>query len=366
MEKQKRYIQTDRFVPIDLLEPLQGRESRKEYKTVLTLVGVGIIWFIISFISHRFIRDILETGFIVTSLLQLAIGLLFAYLVISKFVFKVDNTRKERVLAGKGNKAISLGHIWGINPGGVATKEIDGEKHITVRYTGKEAIVLKLLKKSVLVSSEDMDRSHYASLQKLEDIILKSGYKLVKINTRYNPDNDKIWDELDSNLAASSKVFGKEYTSMMSDMLNYHYEYTKVNSNITVMYYFIIPTVASSKRSVNKLVPELYNIIQSSRLTLESVSWKELYKTFRDYYGVNYLDLDEIFSNMSSSQDLEVKTLAYVDESGNLFRLKPLPKPTITNEFTRMGTPTKINKHVISENEETGEKIIDIYKEKVL
>ena len=256
MEKQKRYIRTDRFVPIDLLEPRQGRESRKEYKTVLTLVGVGIIWFIISFISHRFIRDILETGFIVTSLLQLAIGLLFAYLVISKFVFKVDNTRKERVLAGKGNKAISLGHIWGINPGGVATKEIDGEKHITVRYTGREAIVLKLLKKSVLVSSEDMDRSHYASLQKLEDIILKSGYKLVKINTRYNPDNDKIWDELDSNLAASSKVFGKEYTSMMSDMLNYHYEYTKVNSNITVMYYFIIPTVASSKRSVNKLVPE--------------------------------------------------------------------------------------------------------------
>ena len=67
-------------------------------------------------------------------------------------------------------------------------------------------------------------------------------------------------------LAASSKVFGKEYTSMMSDMLNYHYEYTKVNSNITVMYYFIIPTVASSKRSVNKLVPELYNIIQSMKI----------------------------------------------------------------------------------------------------
>lgn len=326
------------FVPLDPTEPLSGNNSLRLGKSVIIFSVFGSLWIAFSALTFNWLQMLIRTPFIVTLLIYLLSGVFFLYIIIAKIIYRVEDKRRDAAM-NRGNKSMNLGNVWGINPGGIVEGKALGRKHTTVYYKGKGAIVLKILKKSVLVSSDMADWSHYEGLQRLEDIMIKYGFNYTKRNMKYDTENDYIWDELNDSLNKSSMIFGKKYTDLMNEIYVYQRNFTKSYSTVPVIYYIIKPEFVNTKKDFNQLMIEMSNIVQMDcRCTLEPVSNKEFLRLLKEYYGVSYLDTDSISEFIASSNEIniDVNMVAYLNNKGELVRLKEDFKPQLPNKFKRI------------------------------
>ena len=332
----QRFIDFKLFVALDPTEKLSGKSSRTMDKTVIFLGIYVAVWLAFTILSFRAIQALFRLPVWVTVIIYLVGGIAIGYGVLSRFVYKTEDKRRQRAIT-QGNKMMNLGSVWGINPGGILEGKALGKKHTTVYYQGKEAIVLKILKKSVLVSNDTADWSHYEGLQLLEDTMAKNGLSWTKINSKYDTENDYIWDELNDSLAQSSMLYGKKYTDMMNKFFIYQRNMTKAISTVPVIYYIIKPEFINPKKSYKQIIAELYTIVtQRCRCTLGPVSNKEFLRLLKNYYGVSYLDVDTIAEFISTATPLnfQVNVISYLNNKGEVIELKDEYSPDLPNKYS--------------------------------
>lgn len=314
---------TNIFVPTNVEGPLEGYEDKTGNKAlVVTAVYIGLfIMFVL--LTFNWFNEGLKFPIWLSLVTQVLIGIMVYIFIISRFIYKVDDRRIQEA-RNRGNKAINMANVWGINPGGISENVIYGKESTSVSYHGKEAIVLKLLKKSVLISDARQDWNHYGSLEKMEAIILKQGFQFSKFNTKYDTNNDYIWDMLDDNLADSSVKFGKEYSDIMIDFVTNLKKSTEAVSKVTVVYYIIKPNLISGEVSLQDLALQLPNILKGARCTISTVTNQEFLRLIKEYYGLRYLDIEEIVDNLSAFDviPINVNLIGYVNNEGKIVDLK--------------------------------------------
>lgn len=321
---------TNIFVPTNIEGPLEGFNDKTDNKAVMvTAIYLGL--FVLSaLLSFSWFTDSLRFPIWLTIITQLIIGILVYYTIISRFIYKVDDRRMMEA-RNRGNKSINMANIWGINPGGISEEPILGNMNTTVSYHGKEAIVLKLLKKSVLISDAKQDWNHYGSLERMEAMLLKQGFQFSKFNTKYDTNNDYIWDMLDDNLANSSIKFGKEYSDIMIDFVTNLKKNTEAVSKVTVVYYIIKPNLINAEVSLQDLAMQLPTILKGARCTISPVSNQEFLRLIKEYYGLRYLDVEEIVDNLAAFDiiPINVNMIGYVNSEGQIVDLKEEFNPDI-------------------------------------
>lgn len=329
------FIDYKLFTVLDPQENLSGNNSMRLDKSII-IIGIFIaVWAAFTMLTFKIVQNLFKLHWIITLLIYLVAGIFILYIIIARFVYKVEQKRRKAAI-NRGNETINLGSVWGINPGGIIENRLSGKKSTTVYYKGKETIILKMLKKSVLVSDDMADWSHYEGLQYIEDIMVKNGFNFTKVNMKYNTENDYIWDELNDSLLQSSMLYGKKYTDLMNEIFVFQRNFTKSVSTVPVIYYIIKPDLISTKKDYQQIFKEISTIIiQQCRCTLEPVSNKEFLRLLKDYYGVSYLDVDSIsdFIAYSNEINIDVNVVKYVNNDGELIQLKEEYTPDIGARF---------------------------------
>lgn len=330
----KSSIKTPIFVPLDPTEPINGVEDRTENKLVNVSIGFVGIYLFLMLVGTRALSGFLGLSFWYVIPIEIVLGFLIYLVIINKFVFKV-NDQAIKEARNRGNKSINLGNVWGINPGGIKEKVELGRLNTRVFYKGKEAVVLKILKKSVLTSEENADWLHYNALEQVETILSNSGYAFTKINMMYNTENDYIWDELDENLVTSSILYGKEYSDIMSEIFTYQRRQTKALSRVSVLYYVIKPDLVKTVVPIDKISLDIATTLRYARCSLGTVTNKEFLKLLKEYYGVNYLNISEITDHISALTDtpVEVSLVRYINNAGELVKLKEEYEANISESY---------------------------------
>lgn len=342
--KQDRHTakSTPIFVPINIQGPVDGYEDDNSNKTfTVTIVYIGI-FLLFALLSFGWFTDSLKLPIWAAVIVELLLGIFIYVVFIAKKLYKVDDKRINEA-RNRGNKSLNMATVWGINPGGISKTTYIGKTHTTVSFSGKEAIILKLLKKSVLTSDPMQDWNHYESLEKVDTLLLKSGYQFSKFNIKYNIDNDYIWDELDNNLAESSVVYGKQYSDIMIEFINNLKRTTEVSSRISVVYYVIKPWMVSTEITLEEVAIQLISMVKQARCTISEVSNEEYLRLVKEYYGLNYLDVEEIVDNLAAFDfiPIDVNLVSYINDKGEIVDLKAKYNPEIGNFYKQIEQPIK-------------------------
>lgn len=318
------------FVPTNIKGPVNGYEDQNSNKTFLiTSIYIGI-FIIFALSSFSWFTESLKFPVVLAIVTELLIGIFVYIFIFSKFILNTDNKRINEA-RNRGNKAINMAGVWNINPGGI----VQEGPNTKVSYHGKEAIVLKLLKKSVLISDSKQDWNHYNAIETAEALILKNGFQFSKFNVKYNTNNDYIWDNLDENLSNSSIVLGKKYSDIMTEFNTYLRKTTESNSKITVVYYIIKPNLINTKISLEELSKQIIHLVKISRCTVSPVTTQEYLRLIKEYYGLRYLDVEEIVDHLAAFDvvPVNVNLLRYINNDGELVSLKEEFKPDIKNFY---------------------------------
>lgn len=332
------FINFSMFVALDPTEPLNGKTSLRLSKSILVFGIFVAVWVVFTMFTFGPVRSLFQAPVWLLILIYLVVGVTLLYIIIAKFIYKTEQKRRDMAV-NRGNKAMNLGNVWGINPGGILEGKALGKKHTSVYYEGKEAIVMKILKKSVLVSDDMADWSHYEGLQYLEDTMARAGFAWTKVNMKYNTENDYIWDELNESLGQSSLVYGKDYTDLMNEIFVFQRNFTKAYSTVPVIYYIIKPEFVNTKKTFKQIILELSTIVkQQCRCTLEPVSNKEFLRLLKEYYGMSYLDIDTISEFISSDNaiNVDIEVVKYINNDGELVTLQEEFVPNLPMKFKRL------------------------------
>ena len=129
----QRFIDFKLFVALDPTEKLSGKSSRTMDKTVIFLGIYVAVWLAFTILSFRAIQALFRLPVWVTVIIYLVGGIAIGYGVLSRFVYKTEDKRRQRAIT-QGNKMMNLGSVWGINPGGILEGKALGKKHTTVYY----------------------------------------------------------------------------------------------------------------------------------------------------------------------------------------------------------------------------------------
>lgn len=337
------YQQYPIFSPLDPEEPLSGPEDAKGDKAFLIVIAFVGIWIFVMLAATEWLEQITTFPTWVVIICEILVGIVLMMLVITKFVYKVDSKVTE---ASKihGNKSIAVSSVWNINAGGIVEDRIMSQPSTTVYYRGKESLILKVLKKSTLVSGSLADWSNYESLRIMEDYLLKNEFNFSKLIMDYNTDNDPIWTTLDNNLVESTTVFGSEYSKIMVDFTTFLHNQTRTISTVSVIYYIIKPNFIRPNVQYKVLAEQCKTMLQSARCSISPISTKEFLRLIRDYYGLSYLDINKIVEGISALQEteIEVSLLNYVNEKGELVNLNKIPTAEIQNFYHQKAKPIKV------------------------
>ena len=334
-QRSKRYIDRDIFIPLNLTESIFGRTSRIAGKTALLLSVTLTIFLILFFLTVEAVMDLTGLNILMVGAVYFLAFVLVTSQIYLKFIFKLDEKKDKRYEQGTSDKHIILGQLWGINPGGISSIITDTGKYTAVQYKSRRAIVFKILKGSVYLSNESADFSHYSALMEIDNLFLKNNFRVTKFNARYKIDNDPIWDTLDRNLVNTSFKLGSDYSTLMANVLKYHYDFTELNSKVTATYYIITPNFTLNKVDIENLIPVAHNILQSnSQSRLSPVFDNEFLDVIKTYYGLEFLDINKLNEYITENLDvLEIKTISYTTENGEVVNLQTLPVIELKSEF---------------------------------
>ena len=324
------YLKRKFFAPLDLISSEDSAASQFSKRAFYVGIAVFCIWIYLFIVLINYSTQELKIPMPFYIIGMGLILILLQWVIWSRLYFNVETKRRKRAVLENGVKRSDLSNVWKINPNGISKTTVDGKEFTKVLYSGKSAIVLKLVRQSILTSEETADIYHYRSLEEIENILTRSDLIYTKILKQYDTENDYMWQRLNKNMENSS-ILGAKYTSLMHDILTYHMELTKEISRLNVIYYVIQPSIKIKSMTLEDAVRKIHQVLLSSRMSVESVSYNEFLSVLKDYYGVEYLDIDKITERLDTDTTftLDVELIRYLDSTGELVKLQDLPSPKL-------------------------------------
>lgn len=322
------------FVPLSLDTKLEPNRSKRG-DTVFNWIIAFICFFMTTwFFTYNAFQDITGLSFVVTLVIYILFFSFTGYLFIVKYIYRIGDKIRERSKDGEGNSTISLSKIWNISAGGVTEEEFTKDiKGLVLKYHGCPALVYRTVNGSTDGLSLGSDQVHYAMLQKALDIVASKGYMRLKINLRYNTQNDPIWDYQSDRLYNVSSELGEDYVDMMNDVINYHYEYTNMFSKVSASYHIIKLDINSTVRDVMELYNALRSTVECRTIDLKLLSISEFHSLLQQYYGLTHIDINNVTSTTTVTQDIGKSKLLEVNTSTETNIKKQVSKVKILDNF---------------------------------
>lgn len=303
------FLKRKNFVISNLDNSLSPKRSKYEDRVFsIVMAGVVITIFLIVVTLGAVMR---LTG--LNAFLVIFIYCVIAAFIILKIISAVQFNMKERIrqrtISGKGNQTFSLGDVWGITPGGIKDVDINEGKTLGVKYT-TNAIILRGIMKGTVDCPSDMDRQHYAVLQKMIDIAMQNKFDVEIVNLKYDIDNDPIWGNEAQKIHDASSL-GPEYVNLRTTLFTQVYDYTKVNSKVAVQYY-ILKSTPRTLVSTDGLAVQIQKLESSCQLGIMGISTHEFKNFLEEYYGV-IVSIEDIlnFVTITTTSLGECKVISY-------------------------------------------------------
>ena len=370
-QKPKTYLEREFFVPLRLKETIEGLESKNENKILYIIVGMLIVFIFAFIFMYDFLKVLLGLRFLPAILLWIILYVLSTGLIISKFVYNEDEEIRSRVKKGRENKNMNLNSVWGIYPNGIKENYIGDKRVVTVNY-GEEALILKINRMSVYTDENNREELFYHTLTQLDDFISKNGLSRTRIETRFNPENDMIWDYKAKKLEEGIKYLGPEIIDVMMEINNLS-KFISSNHDIKVIYYIITKTSLTSVEWED-VVTMAYNLSKSAdTLNIEAVSRKEEFITLiKNYYGLLEVSVEEVESMTMDEINTAKNYCVYrVKKDNQIYNIAKLPEVKLDNPFKGN---TKVTKTKVQVNKDknnlifTGEEVefYDIYQQNTI
>ena len=370
-QKPKTYLEREFFVPLRLKETIEGLESKNENKILYIIVGMLIVFIFAFIFMYDFLKALLGLRFLPAILLWIILYVLSTGLIISKFVYNEDEEIRSRVKKGRENKNMNLNSVWGIYPNGIKENYIGDKRVVTVNY-GEEALILKINRMSVYTDENNREELFYQTLTQLDDFISKNGLSRTRIETRFNPENDMIWDYKAKKLEEGIKYLGPEIIDVMMEINNLS-KFISSNHDIKVIYYIITKTSLTSVEWED-VVTMAYNLSKSAdTLNIEAVSRKEEFITLiKNYYGLLEVSVEEVESMTMDEINTAKNYCVYrVKKDNQTYNIAKLPEVKLDNPFKGN---TKVTKTKVQVNKDknnlifTGEEVefYDIYQQNTI
>ena len=370
-QKPKTYLEREFFVPLRLKETIEGLESKNENKILYIIVGMLIVFIFAFIFMYDFLKVLLGLRFLPAILLWIILYVLSTGLIISKFVYNEDEEIRSRVKKGRENKNMNLNSVWGIYPNGIKENYIGDKRVVTVNY-GEEALILKINRMSVYTDENNREELFYQTLTQLDDFISKNGLSRTRIETRFNPENDMIWDYKAKKLEEGIKYLGPEIIDVMMEINNLS-KFISSNHDIKVIYYIITKTSLTSVEWED-VVTMAYNLSKSAdTLNIEAVSRKEEFITLiKNYYGLLEVSVEEVESMTMDEINTAKNYCVYrVKKDNQTYNIAKLPEVKLDNPFKGN---TKVTKTKVQVNKDknnlifTGEEVefYDIYQQNTI
>ena len=370
-QKPKTYLEREFFVPLRLKETIEGLESKNENKILYIIVGMLIVFIFAFIFMYDFLKVLLGLRFLPAILLWIILYVLSTGLIISKFVYNEDEEIRSRVKKGRENKNMNLNSVWGIYPNGIKENYIGDKRVVTVNY-GEEALIFKIKRMSVYTDENNREELFYQTLTQLDDFISKNGLSRTRIETRFNPENDMIWDYKAKKLEEGIKYLGPEIIDVMMEINNLS-KFISSNHDIKVIYYIITKTSLTSVEWED-VVTMAYNLSKSAdTLNIEAVSRKEEFITLiKNYYGLLEVSVEEVESMTMDEINTAKNYCVYrVKKDNQTYNIAKLPEVKLDNPFKGN---TKVTKTKVQVNKDknnlifTGEEVefYDIYQQNTI
>lgn len=304
MESRKDFLNRPIFVPLPLNTNIGTVKGKKSDKTLNWIIGVFSASIFIWFITNKQFRDFTGLGIFVTFCIYMIVFVTIGCILVSKFVFNIDDKVEQRMAEGSANRTISLSEVCSISAGGVHleqfTKKLSG---LVVNYQGCPALIYCLINRSTDGVSADGVASHEAGLQNMLDLIMKKGYQRLKLNLRYDTENDPIWQYTSDRIFDVADELGPGYVEMMASVINYQFNYTKEHSNISATYYIVKLDYSSTVRDVVTLYSQLKAYSKRTVSSIQLLGYKEFQSVLCDYYGKQHIDIMNILPSTASKDD---------------------------------------------------------------
>ena len=316
------------FFPLDLIKPDEtpggDRSNKPAIATAIALVILGIA----TMSGINFVTKELKIPLWVFLLVMLIITVITIYVIWDKMYYKTDEERAKRAKSGTGVNKSRVADVWGISPGGIRDTRVEGKRFQNIVYKGREAIVLKLIRKSILVTTPQQEEFHYRALADIENLLTKEDMAFTKVTMKFDPDNDvSLWTKLNSNLE-NAEIEGKNYIDVMHDILMYHHEYTKKTSTLNVMYYIVYPNFKIRNLTLEDAARKISKIMQASRIAIADITTNELMSLLKDYYGLEIFDANKLMdvSDMALDEQIQINLIKTINSKGELINIREIPK----------------------------------------
>ena len=370
-QKPKTYLEREFFVPLRLKETIEGLESKNENKILYIIVGMLIVFIFAFIFMYDFLKALLGLRFLPAILLWIILYVLSTGLIISKFVYNEDEEIRSRVKKGRENKNMNLNSVWGIYPNGIKENYVGDKRVVTVNY-GEEALILKINRMSVYTDENNREELFYQTLTQLDDFISKNGLSRTRIETRFNPENDMIWDYKAKKLEEGIKYLGPEIIDVMMEINNLS-KFISSNHDIKVIYYIITKTSLTSIEWED-VITMAYNLSKSAdTLNIEAVSRKEEFITLiKNYYGLLEVSVEEVESMTMDEINTAKNYCVYrVNKDNQIYNIAKLPEVKLDNPFKGNTKVTKTKVQVDKDKNNlifTGEEVefYDIYQQNTI
>lgn len=325
-EDNKSFIEEPVFVPLPLsasLETPRNKRVDKSIMWIIIIVSVGIAFW---FFTNKSFRDYTGINIFYTTCIYAVVFSFITYSLLTKFVFKIDEKVSNRAIEGTANHSMALNEVWNISTGGLHEEEFfKNLRGLVINYQGCPALVYRTIMGSIDGLGVGADEVHYTCSQYILDAILRNGYTRLKINLKYDTENDEIWEYTSDRIYEVSKDVGQAYVDVMSDILKYQYEYTKQNSRVSSSYYIIKMKHDSTVEDVVNLYHTILNISkQGSVYNIKLVTLTEFQSLIQKYYGMQHVDFATVMPKTSMKESLgDSKIIRIEDASCKRYSTKP-------------------------------------------
>ena len=337
-KNERSFVEEPIFVPLPLvnrLEPPRSKRADSSFMWIIGTVSAGIAFW---FFTNKTFRDYTGLNMFITICIYSIVCVFIAYFFLTRFVFRIDKKVAERANTGSSNQDLALNQVWNISTGGLHEEEFFNHiQGLVINYQGCPALVYRTIMGSIDGLGVGADGIHYDCSQDMLDTIIKNRYSRLKINLKYDTENDEIWSYTSDRIYEVSREVGQNYVDIMSTILNYQYEYTKENSKVSSTYHIIKLNHDSTISDVTNLYHTLLNISKrGSVFNMKLVNLFEFQSLLQKYYGFQHIDFNSVMPKTALKETLgDSKVINISDASAVRFATSPTEVKIVDNFYDR-------------------------------